>query len=61
MPQLLEPKDVVEFRELLLANTIQIDTMYQLLIQKGYFTEAEFLEKMKRVRADYQKSGSYRH
>jgi hypothetical protein len=28
--------------------------MYQLLIQKGYFTEAEFLEKMKAVQMDYQ-------
>jgi hypothetical protein len=41
-------------KELLLANTIQIDTMYQLLIQKGYFTEAEFLAKMKAVQRDYQ-------
>ncbi len=32
-----------------MANTLQIDTMYQLLIQKEYFTEAEFLEKMKEV------------
>jgi hypothetical protein len=57
MVQLLDSEDVVEFKELLLANTIQIDTMYQLLIQKGYFTETEFLEKMKQVKADYQKSG----
>jgi hypothetical protein len=28
----MNPQDVVEFKELLLANTIQIDTMYQLLI-----------------------------
>jgi len=53
MAQLLDSKDVVEFKELLLANTIQIDTMYQLLIQKGYFTEAEFLTKMKQVKGDY--------
>lgn len=57
MAQLLDSKDVVEFKELLLANTIQIDTMYQLLIQKEYFTEAEFLENMKQVQMDYQKSG----
>ena len=37
-----------------MANTIQVDTMYQLLIQKGYFREAEFLEKMKAVQGDYQ-------
>lgn len=57
MAHLLDSKDVVEFKELLMANTIQIDTMYQLLIQKGYFTEAEFLEKMKAVQVDYQRGG----
>ncbi|MBC2712851.1 MAG: hypothetical protein HGJ94_18235 [Desulfosarcina sp.] len=54
MAQLLDSKDVVEFKELLMANTIQIDTMYQLLIQKGLFTEVEFLKKMKEVQMDYQ-------
>jgi hypothetical protein len=53
MGELMDSKDIVEFKELLVANTIQIDTMYQLLIQKGYFTEAEFLEKMKEVQRDY--------
>ena len=57
MAQLLDSKDVVEFKELLMANTIQIDTMHQLLIQKEYFTEAEFLSKMKEVQADYQGVG----
>ncbi len=57
MAHLLDNKDVVEFKELLMANTIQIDTMYQLLIQKGYFTEAEFMEKMKAVQVDYQGGG----
>ena len=55
MAQLLDPKDVVEFKELLMANTIQIDAMYQLLIQKGYFTEAEFLIKLKEVQRDYHR------
>ena len=55
MAQLLDSKDVVEFKELLMANTIQLDAMYQLLIQKKYFTEAEFLTKMKEVQADYNR------
>jgi hypothetical protein len=50
----LDPNEIVEFKELLMANTIQIDTMYQLLIDKGYFTEAEFLDKMKVVSVDYR-------
>ena len=41
---LAEHIEMVEFRELLMANTIYIDTIYQLLIQKGFFTKAEFLE-----------------
>jgi hypothetical protein len=55
MARKLDSKELVDFNELLLANTIQIDTMYQLLIQKGYFTEAEFLSKMKAVQIDYQR------
>jgi len=55
MAHKLDSKELVNFNELLMANTIQIDTMYQLLIQKGYFTEAEFLSKMKVVQIDYQK------
>jgi hypothetical protein len=52
----MEPKELVEFREMLVVNTTQVDTMYQLLIAKGYFTEAEFLAKMQEVQADYQNS-----
>jgi hypothetical protein len=50
----LDPNEIVDFRELVMTNTIQVDTMYQLLIHKGYFTEAEFLAKMKEVQRDYQ-------
>ena len=61
MTELLDSKDVVEFKELLIANTIQIDTMYQLLMDKGLFTEAEFLAKMKEVSIDYSKTGKQRN
>ena len=54
----LDPKELVDFREMVMANTIQVDTMYQLLIQKGYFTETEFLAKMKDVQADYQRGSN---
>ena len=50
----LDPKELVDFREMVMAKTIQVDTMYKLLIQKGYFTEAEFQKKMKAVQGDYQ-------
>jgi hypothetical protein len=54
--QAMDTKELAEFREMVMVNTIQVDTMYQLPVQKGYFTEAEFLVKMKEVQADYQNS-----
>ena len=54
MAQQLDQSDLVSMEELIVSNTIQLDTMYQLMIEKGYFTEAEFLVKMKTVQKDYQ-------
>jgi len=47
MAKKLDPSEIVSFKELLLANSIQIDTAVQLLIEKGYFTEQEFFQKLK--------------
>jgi hypothetical protein len=57
MAQALDPNETVDFREMVMANTIQVDTMYRLLLDKGYFTEAEFLAKMKELQADYMSRG----
>jgi hypothetical protein len=54
MAQKLDPSELVDLEELLISNTIQLDTMYQLLIDKGLFTEAEFLAKMKQVQMAYK-------
>jgi len=51
----LNSKEIVDFRELVMTNTIQVDTMYRLLIEKGYFTEVEFLDKMKEVQTLFMK------
>jgi hypothetical protein len=61
MAQALDPIEMVSFEEILATNTIQIDAMYQLLIQKGYFTEAEFLIKLKEVQMDYQSRQPTKH
>jgi hypothetical protein len=42
-------------KELLMSQMIQIDTVSQLLIEKGLFTEQEFYKKLKQVQAEYQK------
>ena len=50
----LDPNDLVTFKELLMANSIQVDTAVQLLIEKGFFTQDEFFTKLKQVQAEYQ-------
>ncbi len=55
MAQKLDPNELVTFKELLMANSIQVDTAVQLLIEKGFFTENEFLTKMKQVQIEYMR------
>jgi hypothetical protein len=50
----LDPKELVTFKELLMANSIQLDAAVQLLIEKGFFTEQEFYAKLRDVQAQYQ-------
>jgi hypothetical protein len=58
MAQKLDPNELVSFKELLMANSIQVDTAVQLLIEKGFFTENEFFTKMKQVQIEYVKKTS---
>ena len=46
MAEKLDPKDLVLFEELLTANSIQVDALAQLLIEKGIITKEEFFEKL---------------
>jgi len=50
----LDSSELVTFKELLMANSIQVDTAIQLLIEKGFFTQAEYFTKLKQVQAQYQ-------
>ena len=54
MARKLDEKEVVSFKELLIANSIQLDALCQLLIEKGFITEQEFLAKLKKIQAEYQ-------
>ena len=55
MAKKLKPEDLVEFKELLMANSIQVDTLCQLLIEKGIITSEEFFTKLKQVQSEYEK------
>ena len=54
MAEKLDPKELVEFKELLIANSIQVDALAQLLIEKGIITQKEYMEKLKQVQIEYQ-------
>ncbi len=54
MAQNLDDSELVSFKELLMANSIQTDALAQLLIEKGIITQDEFFTKLKQVQAEYQ-------
>jgi hypothetical protein len=51
--EILNNKDLVTFKELLMANSIQVDTLTQLLIEKGLISQEEFFTKLKEVQSEY--------
>ncbi len=55
MAEKLDPKELVSFKELLMANSIQIDSVALLLIENGIITHEEFFAKLKQVQSEYQK------
>ena len=58
MAEKLDPQELVSFKELLMAISIQIDALTQLLIEEGLITEQKFYAKLKQVQSDYQKRKS---
>ena len=53
MVQRHDLNELVTFKELLMANSIQVDALAQLMIEKGFITKDEFFEKPKQVQAQY--------
>ena len=45
----LDPDELVSFKELLMANSIQVDALAQLLIEEGIITQDRFFAKLKQV------------
>jgi len=53
MAEKMDPNDIVSFKELLVSNSIQVDALVLLLIEKGFITEDEFFAKLKQVQMGY--------
>ena len=54
MAEQLDPKELVRFQELLMVNSIIVDSLTQLLMEKGIITDEEFFAKMKEVQMEYK-------
>jgi hypothetical protein len=59
MAQTLDPKDLVHFKELLMANSIQVDALVQLLIEQGLISEQRYFQKVKEVQTQYEQRKSH--
>ena len=55
MTEKLDPQQTYDFKELLISEMIEIDTITQLLIEKGIITQQEYLSKLKQVQQEYEK------
>ncbi len=53
MAEQQDPNELLPIEELLMANSIQVDAMAQMLIEKGFFTKDEYFAKLKEVQAAY--------
>ena len=50
----LDHDNLVSFKELLIANSIQSDAIVQLLIEEGIITQEKFFAKLKQIQAQYE-------
>jgi hypothetical protein len=55
MTEKLNPNELASFRELLISNSIQLDVVTRVLIEKGIITDEEFAAKLKQVQTEYKK------
>jgi hypothetical protein len=56
MAEKLDPKQTVDFKELLMSEVIQSEALINLLDEKGIISRQELLTEMKRVQASLKKS-----
>ena len=54
MAEQLDPNEMVRLKNLVVANSIQVDAMAMLLIEKGLITKDELFTMLKKVQMEYQ-------
>jgi hypothetical protein len=59
MAERLDPKEIVDFRELLMSEVIQSEALINLLDRKGIISKKELLEEIKRVASKMPKASMH--
>jgi uncharacterized protein YrrD len=52
-----DSNEIGTIQDLLMANSMQLDAIAQLLIEKGIFSKEELFDMLKRIQKEYQKTG----
>jgi hypothetical protein len=54
MAEKLSDKELVSFKEMIIANSVQVDALAQLIIKKQLITKNDFCAKLKAVQIRYE-------
>ena len=53
-----DSNEIATIQDLLMANSMQLDAIAQLLIEKGLFSKEELFDMLKRIQEEYEKTGN---
>ena len=53
-----DTNEISTIQDLLMANSMQLDAIAQLLIEKGVFSKEDLFNMLKRIQKEYQKTGN---
>lgn len=54
LAQKIDQDEPVGFREVFVANSIQVDALIMLMIDKNFVTKGEYFAKLKQVQMEYK-------
>jgi hypothetical protein len=57
VPETGDSNEIATIQDLLMANSMQLDAIAQLLIEKGIFSKEDLFNMLKRIQKEYQKTG----
>jgi len=56
MAEALDPRETVDFKELLIATMIEVQAIAEILFEKGIISQDEYVAKLKHVQTQYQQA-----